>query len=418
MFSPVLGDAFGQERVMRDSINLLRKVGHEVFLFGDTVAGTIPQCEKVFPLEGLCDIHPLSPKTEVADMHEKVFSKLSDVKPDLIHFIDQFDARLMHNAAKAYPCVFTAHTVAPTCPSSQRLIYFNQVEQLNSVCSKKSGWSCLFYNKMFGCLSGFKTDAHRAHAIYHYKQKRSALGEFKKIIAISQFVKEMLLKDGFDETKIATVYNPVEVAPVEPLKDVPTNLIVCASRLVELKGVDFLVHALKKITAEKYTLWICGDGPLRADLTNLVGSLEMNSRIVFKGRTSREETTRILQAASIVVQPNIGPEGFGLTVAEAQSLGKPVVAYNIPALNEIIQDEETGLLAKPKSVTDLSEKIERLLKDPTLAARFGAAGRERMRNRFSPQAHLNATLEVYRECTNESVVPNRKDANILSISAE
>lgn len=418
MFSPVLGDAFGQERVMRDSIRLLRSCGQEVYLFGDTVAGHLPECEKVFPMEGLSDLQPLSPKIERNNLVEGVFMRLDSVKPDLVHFIDQFDADLMNQIASRYPTVFTAHTVAPTCPSSQRLIYFNQVEQLSSICTKKSGWSCIFYNKMFGCLSGFKTDLHRAHAIYHFKKKREALTKFRKIIAISKFVEDTLLADGFDPKMISTVYNPVSVEEVSPMTDAPNPLIVCASRLVELKGVDFLIHALKKIEALPWTLWICGDGPLRADLTNLVGSLNLNNRVIFKGRTSREETTRILQAATLVAQPNIGPEGFGLTVAEAQCLGKPVVAFNVPALNEILQDEETGLLARPKSVDNLSEKIERLLRDPALCSQLGKAGSARMQNRFSAAAHLKGTLEVYRDCLSETVVPTRKDANILSISTE
>lgn len=418
MFSPVLGDAFGQERVMRDSIIMLRKLGHEVFLFGDTIAGNVPECESVYSLEGICGIHPFTPRAEVRDLHERVFSRLTEIKPDLVHFIDQFDAHLMLKAAKNYPCILTAHTVAPTCPSSQRLIHFNQVEQLSSVCTKKSGWSCLFYHKMFGCLSAYKSDFHRVHALHHYKKKRAALQEFKKIIAISEYVKNTLIEDGFPTEKIATVCNPVSVDPVSPLENAPNPLIVCASRLVELKGIDFLIHALKEIQNEPWTLWICGDGPLRADLTNLVGSLDLTAKVVFKGRTNREETTRILQAATLVVQPNIGPEGFGLTVAEAQSLGKPVVAYDIPALNEIIENEGTGLLVKPKSISELSQKIEKLLKDPALRTQFGNAGRERIKKLYSPEAHLRATLEVYRSCTEETVVPKRNDSNILSISVE
>jgi glycosyltransferase involved in cell wall biosynthesis len=97
------------------------------------------------------------------------------------------------------------------------------------------------------------------------------------------------------------------------------------------------------------------------------------------------------------VQPNRGPEPFGLSVAEANALGTPVIAADLPALSEIILNQETGLLFRPGDSQHLSEVISRLLQDEKLRQQLASQGIDRIKKEFSPENHLKKTIAVYEE---------------------
>jgi glycosyltransferase involved in cell wall biosynthesis len=392
MISETVGDAFGQERVVRDSTRLLRAAGHEVFYLAAKKNGE-PEHDGIWLLPELFKIHTLYPWSKAVALHQRAFDYIESANPSLIHFIDQLDHRFMRALTRAYPTLLTAHTVAPTCPASGRLIHGD------SICEEISGWKCLLHNKRYGCLKSFKSDLHRAHAIHNYVLKRRALDGVKSVIAISRYVEKTLIADGWPEDRVRLIYNPVaHPRDVRPIPDAPRNLIVCAARLVPMKGIDFLLRALARIPSIEWTLWICGDGPSKESLINLAYELQIGKRVQFLGATPYEKTQSIMASARLVAQSNLGPEGFGLTVAEASALGVPVVGYDVPALNEIVVNGETGFLAKPRDVEGLAGYLKIVLTNPALARDFGEAGRKRVRSLFSPERHLSETLATYEHC--------------------
>lgn len=396
MLSPTLGDAFGQERVMRDSSDLLRKAGHEVFFLAESLQGNVPDSDGIQLVKGL-QIHALSSPTLVKTVKRQVLAYCQNVRPDIIHLIDQFDPRILNILSKNFPTMMTSHTVATSCPASTRLIHGG------GVCLEKSGWKCLFYNKNYGCLSSFKNDLHRINAIFNYRRKIRALQTVRRMGAISRYVQRTLVHDGWDPERVTLLYNPVEIPKnIVPLRDTPENLIVCAARLVEHKGIGHLLRALKKIENGSWNLWICGDGPLLESLRALGDELSLSDRVRFLGRTPYLLTRQIIAASRIVIAPNIGPEPFGLSPAEASAMAKPVVAFDVPAINEIIEHGRTGLLAKPFETQSLSGCISQLLEDRQLSEQLGGRGPELIASRFSPNTHLEATLAAYRRCLSES----------------
>ena len=118
-----------------------------------------------------------------------------------------------------------------------------------------------------------------------------------------------------------------------------------------------------------------------------------------------EENAAIVNAlqsrADVVVQKSLA-EGFGLTVAEAMWKGRPVIASGVGGIQDQIIDGETGLLLP--DATDLDaygDAICRLLSDPALAARLGAAARERVRGRFLEPRHLTQWVELIADVLEE-----------------
>src|SRR2546430_6483700 len=130
------------------------------------------------------------------------------------------------------------------------------------------------------------------------------------------------------------------------------------------------------------SLVVAGDGPLRARVAGA------------RGFVPHDELHRLYARAAVVACPWRG-EGFGVACLEAMAHGRPVVATDVGGLRDLVVDEETGLVVRPRDPRALRSALERLLADRELRSRLGAAGRERARREFSWQAVTDATLDVY-----------------------
>ena len=158
--------------------------------------------------------------------------------------------------------------------------------------------------------------------------------------------------------------------------------ILFAGRLSAEKGILELTEATRDLN-----LVVAGDGPLRERVPGALGMLP------------HAELERRYRRAAVVACPS-RREGFGMACAEAMAHGKPVVATAVGGLLDLVADGETGLLVPPRDPTALRAALERLLADRELRARLGAAGRERIRTRFSWGAAIEATLQAYRDAAN------------------
>ncbi len=389
MVADGLGGAYGQERVVAHSAGLLQKAGHDVRFIAAALGPYVPPSSGLLPVPGLYQKHWLTPKAEMAPYFEKLQTFLLESRPDVVHLISMPEARVADWIARRYPTLITAHLVSLTCPASHRLTNDNQI------CRKKSGWACLVHNRSYGCLSFLKTDLHRAHAIRGYRLMRSAMRDVP-VAAVSHYVASALTDDGWRASLVHYVPNPVSVPKqVPPLSDKPASLIVAASRLVALKGIDVLLRAVSQAQGHDPHLWICGDGPERGKLEALAKELSLGERVKFLGICSPEDTIRYLANADVVAQPNLGPETFGMAAAEASALGRPVLASDIPALNEILVKDETAILTPPGSVEALAAGLTKLLGSPELREKLGAAGRKRIAAEYTSETHLAAQLAAY-----------------------
>lgn len=203
---------------------------------------------------------------------------------------------------------------------------------------------------------------------------RTLLRPAAAVICVSETVAEAVRAAGVECVVIPNgVRVPDEVGPpAEP----PQVLYV--GRLSPEKNVDTLVEALGDLN-----LVVAGDGPLRELVPGALGAVP------------HAEVERLLERACVVVAP-CEREGFGLAAAEAMAFGRPVVAAAGGALLELVADGETGLLVPPRDAPALRAAVERLLADPELRERLGAAARERARERFGWPAVIDRTVDVYR----------------------
>src|SRR5207249_6806625 len=115
-----------------------------------------------------------------------------------------------------------------------------------------------------------------------------------------------------------------------------------------------------------------------------------------RGFVQHDELQRLFARAAIVACPS-RREGFGVACLEAMAHGRPVVATGVGGLRDLVVDGETGIVVPPRDPVALRSALERLLGDPQLRRRLGAAGRERARAEFSWERITDETLAAYAE---------------------
>ncbi len=125
---------------------------------------------------------------------------------------------------------------------------------------------------------------------------------------------------------------------------------------------------------------IVGEGELRTELEDYARSRGLESRLAFTG--NRADVARLLSATDVYVKPGV-LEGFiGITVLEALSLGKPVVAFDTEDVKMALTDGETGLIVPSGDVAALADRILYLLRNPAIGVQLGQAGQQLVMERF------------------------------------
>jgi glycosyltransferase involved in cell wall biosynthesis len=153
-------------------------------------------------------------------------------------------------------------------------------------------------------------------------------------------------------------------------------MIAFVGRLDEEKRIDELIHALARVELpEPPHLTVVGSGACLQPMQALAASLRLADRVHFTGLATDEEVRDAHAAADVFCMPSIA-ELQSIATMEAMSSGKPVIAADAMALPHLVRPGENGWLFQPGDVDDLATRLQELLSDPELRARFGAASRQ------------------------------------------
>ena len=149
------------------------------------------------------------------------------------------------------------------------------------------------------------------------------------------------------------------------------------------KGFDTLIRALPQLrrAVTGLKLVFVGDGDDRGALEHLATSLRVREHVQFVSGLTREQLVAAYRDADIFALPS-GGEGFGLVYLEAMALGRPVVGGNHGGATDVVEDGVTGYLVPHGDVTQLVDRLTRLLTNSQLAAEMGRHGLERLHQRF------------------------------------
>lgn len=201
-------------------------------------------------------------------------------------------------------------------------------------------------------------------------------------VLMPSFVKGITKR--FPEEKVVVIGNvvPQHEKAVDLSKKKKIYKIISIGRLVRNhKRPHLLLQAFAKLAKDfpqwNVELWGAEDrAKYTKELKKIISDNNLEKRVFLKGTTNN--VTAVLQQGDIFVFPS-AYEGFGLTLAEAMSVGLPGIGYkNCVAVNEIIKDGENGFLAED-GVEALTEKMQQLMRDQELRQRMGKAAHESMK---------------------------------------
>ncbi|MEO8406037.1 MAG: glycosyltransferase family 4 protein [Chitinophagaceae bacterium] len=188
-----------------------------------------------------------------------------------------------------------------------------------------------------------------------------------------------------------TLTNPVHSEEVK----VPTgDYLLITGRLVGFKGHSFLIQAWKKVKTiyPALKLYFAGEGECRAELEQEVKDAGLQNEIIFLGHTPNPHP---LMASSVFTIVSSVWEGFGLILLESWLHKKAIVAFDAPAMNEVIDDGRNGLLATLKDSNALADKIIHLYENPQLAKEYGENGYQKLNSYYTLQRMTDETEQVY-----------------------
>ncbi|MER5441922.1 glycosyltransferase family 4 protein [Streptomyces sp. NPDC002790] len=250
-------------------------------------------------------------------------------------------------------------------------------------------------------VATFHTSNPRSRAmIAAYPILQPALEKISARIAVSEYARRTLVEHlGGDAVVIPNGVDVDFFARAEPKPEWQGDTIGFIGRIDEpRKGLPVLMKALPKILAERPRTRLLVAG--RGDEDEAVASLpkEMRDRVEFLGMVSDEDKARLLASVDVYVAPNTGGESFGIILVEAMSAGAPVLASDLDAFTQVLDQGAAGELFTNEDADALSVAALRLLGDPDRREELRARGSKHVR-RFDWSTVAADILSVYETVT-------------------
>ena len=224
----------------------------------------------------------------------------------------------------------------------------------------------------------------------------------RRVQSISKEIEHDLKSVGIADDRIVRIPNGVDASLYHPVTpeardairlrlDLPSDgpLVLFAGRFARYKGIlDLLAAWDTAATASTATLVLVGEPALDAPL----GPLPTTSRTIVRAWTP--EIADYYKACDVYVHPSHA-DGMPNVVLEAMACGLAVVATRVAAVPEMIEDEQTGLLVDVGDRHQLGRALRRLIDDPAIRDRIGAAAVDRIRTTYRIERVVDEIEAVY-----------------------
>ena len=357
--------------------SLLERHGHETAIFSMRHPQNLPCPQEGYFVDFLdyAELNKVKNPMNAAKVLERsIWSRqarqniarlIADWKPDVAHF-QNIHAYLTPSIlgplkAAGVPVVWTLHDFKLLCPESHFLSGGRVCEE----CNGGRFWRCVKNRCKKGSLAASTVASMEA-----YVHRFLGVGHLvDRFIAPSEFVKRKFVEFGYSSEQVSMMPHFLDGNPPTALGEGGYGLY--AGTLMPFKGVGTLLTALTKVPPHPFH--IMGGGEMLETYRRQVLELGL-SQVFFTGFLSGAELEAELSGAAYAVVPSECYETFSFAAQEPLARGIPVIAADLGALPELVQDGQTGLLFPPGNADSLADKISRLWSDLAL------------RMRLSPQA--------------------------------
>jgi glycosyltransferase involved in cell wall biosynthesis len=209
-------------------------------------------------------------------------------------------------------------------------------------------------------------------------------------ISASQFLKDKVVSQGIEKSKVVVLPYPIDFCDYEPNYDCD-DYVVFVGRFVKHKGIMTLVRAFETLGIK---LLILGDGELQREIEDYI-RIRGFRNVELKGFLRGRELQEVVKRAKFVILPSEWYEVLGIVALEAFALGKPVVASRIGGIPELVT-ESVGLLFEPGNVRDLVKKVATLYDNDDLIRSLGRNARKRAERFYNVKNHYQKIIGIYR----------------------
>jgi len=221
--------------------------------------------------------------------------------------------------------------------------------------------------------------------------KRFVIHNCSAIVVVSRAIRDRVVALGAAPDKISVIPMGVDLRNIfiPPSADRKSKSLLFVGRLVEKKGLSYLIDALPAVF-EKHPdarLTIVGSGPEESAARERLDQLQLTSHVHFTGAVHNAQLPSLYQAAALVIFPSIvdaygDTEGFGLVMVEAMGCECAVIASDLPAIHDVVINNETGLLVQQKNAQQIAEKINFLLDNDSVRITLGKKARSYVLERY------------------------------------
>jgi len=373
--------AGGEESVVGDEIELLKRMGHEVAVYARDN-------------KDLSDIGALSAGFQTlwsGRTIREVGGILDSFRPHILH---------VHNTFPLIsPAIFWATQNGSHLPATVQTLHNFRLVCIEPAltrngrvcedCVAKVPWRgvvhrCYRQSLAQSLVAAGALQLHRALHTYRSKVHR--------FIALTEFAREKFISAGFEARKVVVKPNFV-VPDARPPFEAPRSAGIFVGRLSPEKGLEVLAKAvaLSKLPA----IDVVGAGPEQ-------DRLQQHQSLRLFGWKPPEVVRQLIRKARYLVIPSICYEGLPRALLEAYSVGVPVIASRLGPLAELVKDGDTGLLFEPGSALDLARCLAWAEGHAEQLRRMGEGARRVYLQSYTPEENYKTLLSIYGEATCEA----------------
>ncbi len=239
------------------------------------------------------------------------------------------------------------------------------------------------------------------------------------VIAVSAFIQNHLMKEyGVPDQKIRLIprgadinkfnMNSISVGMLQDFAkeyDIPTDkpIVTLVGRLSRIKGHDVVLEALQQMKQKEVTVLFVGGNPKAgydAELKQKIAALPKETSIKIFA-VPGDKMPLVYALSDVCIQPTLVPESFGRGIAEAQAMGRVVIASNHGGACELISNDRTGFLTPVGDSRILASILDSVLAmSPSERQAIGMAAQTSVRENFSIQKMCDRTIALYKEILN------------------
>jgi glycosyltransferase involved in cell wall biosynthesis len=254
----------------------------------------------------------------------------------------------------------------------------------------------------------------RGHVDCAGRKKNEYNKHFHTLIAPTKKIRDFAITAlGVDKSKIKVIYNsvnsklyslPKKGAAIRKQHNISDDTIVLGmfARIIPMKGQLELTKAVCKLLKDGYNIkcMFVGDvsdgdiGYFNA-INEYIEENSFTDSFIFTGY--RENAPEYYNAVDITIHGSIANEAFGRVIIESWAAHKPVIATDIPASVELIENNQTGLIVKAENIDELSEAILRLTNNPDERKAIAECGFKRIEETFSSAIVATSVADIYED---------------------